>query len=280
MGGTIGVTLRTPDGQVYKTAQWTNPLPRFVVHPRFLAGDTEWVQQYLDYWHAVCRDCDKHKDTGNYEISNTPYYARHQVCAPIEYGLVVLDMQQKVIHTHQNYTSFTSVYSYHFKDEEQTPIFLQFAREGRLTAQRYNPQTYTWDDTGIKFDGSVPDFKLPAYWRSLWRTARWRTFWENVEVFGRTLREQLENVWYHRVVEDVRFKLKLDLAPYQVINWATVDGERVEQFEQMRDAIAQSIPLTPDDHAAWDAWLQRVREEDADEPDDDQEKAEDDHTSH
>ena len=285
MGGSIAVTIRTPDGEIHKMARCTNTLPSFVMNPRFLASDREWVEKYLAYWHALCKDWRDNQSTGNFRRRDTPYYAPHQICAPLEYGLVFLDMQEKVIHDCQGYTTFDAVYAYHFSESpEEAAIYQQFAREGKLTVQRYNRRLHDWEDTGKVFDGNLPQPAARAYWRSLWKTMPYRNLSENVALVYRTLCEQVANVWYRRQ-DDAYFKLKLDLSPYTLIDWEEVDGDRVSQFEQMRDAIAQVIPLTPDDLAGWDTWLQQLRQDALDDAEIEGaamalEEAEDDHTSH
>ena len=87
MGGSVSVTVRKEDGTVVPMCRWTNPLPYWIKSKGFLTNPTKHMEKFIEYG----------KDSAyNYEGAKV---------APTGYGLVVIDLKDKKILTHQDYTS-------------------------------------------------------------------------------------------------------------------------------------------------------------------------------
>lgn len=94
MGGSITVVCRKSNGEVCSLLRWTNPLPFFIHHHRFLSKDEDYLQEYIDQptpWH------------------DEPDF--HQSILPSEYGIVFIDWQNNKIIAANGYTSFGHNYS-------------------------------------------------------------------------------------------------------------------------------------------------------------------------
>ena len=80
MGGTVGFTLREPDGTEHRGACWTNSLQWAVTNMRLVNKDPEHIKEVVAY-----------DEEGT-------------LLAPVGYGLVLVDMKENVILSFQNYT--------------------------------------------------------------------------------------------------------------------------------------------------------------------------------
>lgn len=106
MGGTVGVTIRRPDGQVIKMARKTGSYKHLFLSEGWLDKDYDKaIEDYCKLFFEMKNDFEANKDTKNYKFNMSPVYGWCNECAPIDYGLVVIDFQSKKIHTMQDYDS-------------------------------------------------------------------------------------------------------------------------------------------------------------------------------
>ena len=129
MGGTVSVTIREENGTEHRMARWTNSLPRFVNNIRTYQKDSQHIQDY------VSRDSDTWKED-------------NEGLAPVQYGLVVLDLKTDTILTMQGYTSFSyisgagirlSIDDRRFRDDDgpnEFDLFKELLYDGRVTSAR------------------------------------------------------------------------------------------------------------------------------------------------
>jgi hypothetical protein len=106
MGGSLAVTLREPDGTEHRMCRWTNALPAFVNNMRLVNKDPAHIKKYVDRWTEMREDYEKHKGTKKFEFNMTDIYAPYPYLAPMDYGLVVIDMMKDQILSCQGYTNF------------------------------------------------------------------------------------------------------------------------------------------------------------------------------
>jgi hypothetical protein len=101
MGGTVAITLRTPDKKVYKMSRWTNIMPHFINNARLFLKQQGHIDDFLYQYNLMKEDWEKNKSSGNFDF-NFPSSG----LAPEGYGLVVVDMVNDVILSSQGYCSF------------------------------------------------------------------------------------------------------------------------------------------------------------------------------
>lgn len=97
MGGTIGLTIRVAPGKEYRGSCWTNVLPTGLWAAPFYDPDKSaehawsWVQQLL-----------AHRAT---EPVLEQLWGDHNMLAPIQYGIVVIDYVTSTLISAQGYSS-------------------------------------------------------------------------------------------------------------------------------------------------------------------------------
>lgn len=110
MGGSIAITLITPEGQTYKMGRWTNSFPGFINNLKFIQKDDIHIEEYLESWLEMKKDWNENGPDGPFEHNMTPIYLPYEQMAPMGYGLVVIDMQRNKIYHCQGYSSLGSVF--------------------------------------------------------------------------------------------------------------------------------------------------------------------------
>lgn len=122
MGGSIAVTLRLPDGTEHRMCRWTNILPWALTNIGMIESKPEHVTAFMKQWLEMKSDWEKSQADGTKpEHAMTSFYAPYPFLAPEGYGLVVIDMVNKVILHSQNYTSVGTIFSqcFHGDPEEE-----------------------------------------------------------------------------------------------------------------------------------------------------------------
>jgi len=89
MGGSIR-TVFIKDGQVYKQTRWTNGLPLFVKHDKFIEKNEEWINDYIN--------------------QPSGYREEHETFSPSGYGLDIFDFDRKKIYSHQIYCNYDTIH--------------------------------------------------------------------------------------------------------------------------------------------------------------------------
>lgn len=143
MGGSIAVTLVTPNGTMYKMCRWTNTLPWFVKNPKFISKDEQHINEYLDEWIQMKSDFEANGPNGPFQYSMTSVYLPYQATAPCGYGLVLIDMQQNKIYSSQGYCSFSEIHKKTY-DKEAMQSFEALKKQKRLTKHVFD-NTYKLD---------------------------------------------------------------------------------------------------------------------------------------
>ena len=121
MGGSIGLTLREPDGKEHRMCRWTNALNFFVNNLKLVNKDNSHIEDILKYWYEMREDYELHKEDGNFEFEMTDAYAPFPYLAPMDYGLVVVDMVNDQILSYQGHTSFGRIAAVSVLNAMQNP---------------------------------------------------------------------------------------------------------------------------------------------------------------
>lgn len=122
MGGNLAVVVRR-NGEVLPMQRWTNTLPWFVNHLGLIEQWPEHFDEWMESYRKMESDWKAHRktyeklarrfgrnsiplDKDPFEHNMTAVYAPYPWRkVPSEYGIVVIDYDQKVVLSHQYYTS-------------------------------------------------------------------------------------------------------------------------------------------------------------------------------
>lgn len=106
MGGSVTVVIRRPDGTMHVMLRWTNPLPYFVANMKFINEEKAFIDDYVECWKNKKIDEGKPPENDGF--------------VPEDYGIVVIDMINKLIVSKQEYTSFNiTSFSNSFSKEDK-----------------------------------------------------------------------------------------------------------------------------------------------------------------
>ena len=158
MGGSIGVTIREENGTEHRMCRWTNSLPGFVHNIRFINKDKIYIKEYLELWYNMRKDWEENKDnkdlrflSNSIELRNgmkigggepqkfrlgmTDVYAPYPYLAPMNYGLIVIDLQNNVILHSQDYCGIGSlIISRASVDKEHLEFIDELRKSGRIVS--------------------------------------------------------------------------------------------------------------------------------------------------
>lgn len=231
MGGSVGLTIREPDGTEHRMTRWTNILPWVLTDLGLLEDDPKHVQEVLAQWRVMRADYEAHvaeydpKGRYPFEHPMTEVYAPYPFLAPREYGLVVVDMQSKVILSSQGYTIPGEIHSFAFSGENTESPDSNFQRFKRLfDAGRIRTIRYHHD----------PDRRQEP--------VPWRSAEEALAAFQALDRDS-----------DLRgFAYQVDMHPYVVEHILNLDAEK---SQAMRERILQlGFTLSAEEEAVWTKW--------------------------
>lgn len=156
MGGTISITLRVNNEEVYKMDRSTNILPYFLAHHGLYSGlgaDLDsWKAEFLEKWLEMKDDWDKNHETGQFQFPMTPCYMPGGLTSPSGYGLVVIDIPSKSILSLQGYCSVGCVRGYHTADADTKAQVKQLFRAGMLKRIVYGDNSEEADVSQMTFD--------------------------------------------------------------------------------------------------------------------------------
>jgi len=116
MGGTVAITLKTPDNKVYKMSRWTNIMPYFINNARLFLKEQKHIDDFLYQYNLMKKDWENNKASGNFDFNMTDVYFPSSGLAPEGYGLVVVDMVNDVTLSSQGYCSFERLHLFEVKN--------------------------------------------------------------------------------------------------------------------------------------------------------------------
>lgn len=115
MGGTIGFTLREPDGIEHRMSRWTNWTPYAIDHVGMVGKSPEHIATVLHEWKKQMQ---------------LPEAERHWAyaspfLAPVEYGLVVVDLQKNKLLDLNGYHRFGSIFKINVTLQRQRDVVVE-----------------------------------------------------------------------------------------------------------------------------------------------------------
>lgn len=103
MGGTVAETIRRENGEVIKMARRTGAYNWMIFSKEFNKGDFDKaIDNHIKMFFEMKED---YENGEPYKHPMSPAYGWCSHIAPVDYGLVVIDLQNKKIHSMQGYDS-------------------------------------------------------------------------------------------------------------------------------------------------------------------------------
>ena len=96
MSGTLAITLREPDRTEHRLLGWNTVAPSFM-RAGIPEGDPAAIAHVLGSWTRMRADFEKNGPDGPFHYRNTDWFAPPGLLAPEEYGLLVVDLAERVI---------------------------------------------------------------------------------------------------------------------------------------------------------------------------------------
>jgi len=101
MGGTVAETIRKEDGSIIKMARRTGAYNYMFFSKEFNNGEIDKaVTEHIDIFMEMKEDFENGEP---YKYEMSPVYGGFTLLAPVDYGLVVIDIKNKKIHSMQDF---------------------------------------------------------------------------------------------------------------------------------------------------------------------------------
>ncbi len=111
MGGQVRVVFKHKS-KVTSFVAFTNSITRILKSDEFLNGDVSEIYESIEYFKKMKADYLENKDTGNYSDCNAPFYGVYNdEINPVQYGIILIDFDDKKISSCQNYSNFSTLHS-------------------------------------------------------------------------------------------------------------------------------------------------------------------------
>lgn len=128
MSGFVSITIRDQE-QEHRLFRSIAPIPFLVADPAFLDGDPAPLQDYLLRHPRPLR--------GEFPSESGP-----GLLAPMDYGLVVIDLRTKKILSHQLYTHFGRIMNMVWYHHDLTDLFHRIWASGRIKWEKTQTRNF------------------------------------------------------------------------------------------------------------------------------------------
>lgn len=239
MGGSIAMTLRLPDGTEHRMMRWTNIMPWAFTNLDLVTENPEHLKAFMSQWHEMVEDWDTAQAAGTEpKFLMTSCYAPYRLLAPDGYGLVVIDMVNKVILHSQGYSDIGTIFTSSFHDGEFTDPDSNKYRFKKLWDAGRIKSIKRWSAEGVSV---IP---VP-----------WSTAEEAVEALHSS-RE-----WMGDFI--------VDMSPYTVERFP--EHNTKEAIRLRERVLSLGFALTAPEEAQWAKWIEDCKEYDKEYDDDGEE---------
>jgi hypothetical protein len=238
MGGSIAITFRDESGKVEKMCRWTNIMPDFLVNHKLYAKDKKFIAEFLKEWKVMKKDWDDNekRKVKKYKYPMTPAYADYRLLAPIDYGLVVVDLKTNNILSMQGYCSLTTHYLSIRPIQEETEVFDELLKHGHVVDFQEHFYKYSKWTAGLTFKQT-----LDAILDVRERVKKGET------IYGSS-NDILHSMPY----------LEINPAPFKVRDY----DENIKGLRKMKkDIEALGFELTEEDTRQWENTIKQRRED-------------------
>lgn len=119
MGGSVTMIIKK-DNKIKKMCRWTNALSSFFNNKKFLFQDDFYIKQYIKTYEQMEKDYERNKKDKNFEYDMSDVYVPNGgVFAPVAYGIVYVDFDNKEIYSCQGYTKIFSIHLAFIKQDKE-----------------------------------------------------------------------------------------------------------------------------------------------------------------
>jgi hypothetical protein len=270
MGGLVAVGMIDENGDLKTVVGHTNTLSKTIKNRRFVDGDISQFESWFDRYGN--RNLPENMDDEAFGFSDH---------VPIEYGYVLVDLNERTILSAQDYTSFTTISGPRVNSDEAAQIV-----SGRITFDENHEVVvipvgpYVSADEFLADPENDPRKGVPTFGEVFdeiraivpdWRPGPDHNIGDMLEAAVGKLSEDDGNALVARVMQSFEMD---DTAPTfysfetDFRDWTVLDGSRnADDFETVRDYLADRGQLTDEMNAVWDNAIARLRP--ADEPEED-----------
>ncbi len=248
MSGIVGITIRDLEGKVHRTCGLTDQLDRTVNDMRIVNQEMpDPVKEYLSGWERIKKKYLEALSHGQDPTLESYGHAKYAVLAPVDYGLLVIDMQQKRVYNHQNYTGIGYRSGVNINEGvEDILTFCGFEDED-LDNSEYRIEAYnaTGEDA-VEFEAvRFKQFLDAGRIKRVYHPTN-----GEIDIRGMSLKE-IDAIVKDRKKSFVKFEL--DLAPYSVTHYtARFKGEAIRMREGLLEA---GFTLDSSERKMWDEWI-------------------------
>lgn len=161
MGGNIHVAFRDTDGTLMHMERWTNPLPTFVKD--VMVDDPEdATRDWMSSYYQMKSDWEENKETGNFQLPMTSvYFPQPEDFQVSEYGMIYLDLQNKILISNNKYSSMNTCMGVELKvhPEDTVQTLKQAVKQDAL----YHLPDGSPKDAGLQKVSSVEELRKIVY---------------------------------------------------------------------------------------------------------------------
>lgn len=237
MGESIGMTLRTPDGTVHRMCRWTRIMPDFLNNLGLVNKESFYIGDLLSSWYEMREDYNQHRKDRKFKYELTPLYATFHYLAPIDHGLVVIDMASHLILNYQascdlGMISAGSIIHDVLKKEDKLSDRSEIAR--RLFE---NDNEYS---AAVRFQDFLNDGRIL-------KAINEKTG-EAISLNGKRLDKIIE-----LILSGESYNFPLDMSPFKIRSYEPYDPE--EAMMMMMEVLNLGFKLDSKEKYFWNQWI-------------------------
>lgn len=251
MGGSVGLTIREPNGKEHRMCRWTNILPWAITNIRLVNKDVKHIEKILDPWYDMREDYMQHKKDGKFRNEMTKVYAPHHYLAPQGYGLVVVDMVNNKILDHQGYISISNIDIISVaSDMSSVSPGLHKIMIGDKQPEKLGKKAFYFPDDesrAVRFREFFEDGKIME--------ARDSRNGNTILLNGKSLEDAI------KVIEgdfERYLYFPVNMSPFEVIRYQEFDPEEAKKMK--KDILDLGFRLSNEEEAMWDDWVKEGEE--------------------
>ena len=265
MGGTVGVSIKRENGEVIKMARKTGSYSSLFTSKEFNSNELDLaVDNYIKIFFDMKKDYQNGKP---YQYPMSGVYGYCNELAPVSYGLVVIDLKQKKIHSLQGYDNpgnfYPTEFSYYLKHDEKTNNDYDFLfRNNKLLVINDNKhmgtvhEVFGNDITLEKMKNIIKDaFSIKSTIINLFTSKKEKLNLDNI-IFKPAILNEFESILYEESHEGI-----IQFAKNLIEDDFTFNNEEILQWIDFMNEYLEDIELEEDnDEWSDEEYDQKVEE--------------------
>lgn len=248
MGGSVGLTIREPNGQEHRMCRWTNIMPSILNNLRLVNKDSTYVQDIVKMWYDMRKDYEAHKTNEKFENNMSPIYAPHPFLAPCDYGLIVVDIAKNQILDYQGYCGLGKISSVSIRSD------ITENKDGGHTLLYIGPESQRPKQVGIKkaFD-SDDEYSSAIRFKRFYDAGRVTQAVDErtgqaIPLNGKSLDDIAEMIMSRQY-----YDFPLDISPFQITRYHEHNPEDARKMQSRIEELG--FKLTDQEKSVWDEWV-------------------------